>query len=202
MGTIMAASLLLSVVATLDGQVRPEAASPTAAEQQAAAGIATPADYVIGPNDVLIITYWKEPEMTGDQVVRPDGMITLPLLNDVPAMGLRPEQLRDNLLKISTMIKDPRITVGVRTINSRKVYISGAVGKPGPYDLLVPMRVNQLIALAGGVSEFADEKNISIIRIEGLKQEYFKYNNKEVREGKRLEQNIFLKPGDTVTVSE
>jgi polysaccharide export outer membrane protein len=190
------------VVATLDGQVRPEAASPTAAEQQAAAGIATPADYVIGVGDVLIITYWKEPEMTGEQQVRPDGMITLPLLNDVPALGLKPEQLRDHLLKLSVGIKDPRITVGVKTINSRKVYISGAVGKAGEYDLLVPMRVNQLIALAGGVTEFADEKNISIIRVEGAKQQRFKFNYKEVKEGKKLEQNILLKPGDTVAVSE
>jgi len=98
------------------------------------------------------------------------------------------------------MFDDPRITVGVRTINSRKVYISGLVGKPGAYDLLAPLRVNQLIALAGGVNDFADEKNISILRVDGEKQEFFKFNFKEVKEGKNLNQNLLLKPGDSVTV--
>jgi len=200
--TIAAAALILSAAASLAGQGKAPAPAPTptAAQQQAAAGIATPADYVIGISDVLIVTYWKEPDMTGDAVVRPDGMITLPLLNDVPAKGLTPDQLREHLRKISTMFDDPRITVGVRTINSRKVYISGLVGKPGAYDLLAPLRVNQLIALAGGVIDFADEKNISILRVDGEKQEFFKFNFKEVKEGKNLNQNLLLKPGDSVTV--
>lgn len=202
--TIAAAALILSAAASLAGQGKAPAPAPapapTAAQQQAAAGIATPADYVIGISDVLIITYWKEPDMTGDAVVRTDGMITLPLLNDVPAKGLTPAQLREHLLKISTMFDDPRITVGVRTINSRKVYISGLVGKPGAYDLLAPLRVHQLIALAGGVNEFADEKNISILRVDGEKVQHFKFNFREVREGKNLDQSLLLKPGDAVTV--
>ena len=202
--TLAAAALILSAAASLAGQGKAPAPAPapTAAQQQAAARIATPADYVIGISDVLIITYWKEPDMTGDAVVRPDGMITLPLLNDVPARGLTPDQLRDRLLKISTMFDDPRITVGVKTINSRKVYISGLVGKPGAYDLLAPMRVNQLIALAGGVNEFADEKKIAIHRVDGEKQQYFSFNFKDFKEGKpaALEQNLLLKPGDSVTV--
>ena len=198
--TIAVASLLLSTAASFGEQAKPAAPAPSAAQQQAAAGITPPVDYVIGAGDILTITYWEQKEMTGDYVVRPDGMITLPLLNDVPAIGLKPEQLGATLLKRSTIFEDPRITVGVRAINSRKVFISGQVGKAGAYDLLAPMRVLQLIVMAGGIAEFADGKNISIIREEGGKQTYIRFNYNDVRDGKKLEQNILLRPGDTVTV--
>ena len=162
-----------------------------------------PADYVIGAGDVLTVTYWRDKDMTGDYIVRPDGKITLPLVNDVEAIGLTPDQLKDRLLKASAkMFVDPSITVGLKEINSRKVYITGGVQKPGPYDLLAPMTVLQLISTAGSLSEFVDGKNIVIIRNEGGKQTSFKFNYKEVTAGKRLEQNILLKPGDTVSVPE
>lgn len=197
------ASVLLAAAGSF-GQAKPAAPAPVAtAAQQAATGITPPADYVIGEGDVLTITYWDQKEMTGDYVVRPDGMITLSLLDDVRAKGLKPEQLKDVLTKRSTIFEDPRITVIVKAINSRKIFIQGAVGKPGTYDLLSPMRVFQFIALAGGIGEFADGKNITILREEeGGKQTHFKFNFNEVRDGKRLEQNILLKPGDTVTVPE
>src|SRR6185295_7639137 len=151
------------------------------------------------------INYWKDTEMTLDAaVVRPDGKITLPLLNDVDAAGRTPEQLRDQLMKASVKIlEDPRVTVGIRQINSRKVYITGAVGKSGPIDLLTPMTVMQMISVAGGLKEFTSGKNITILRQEpGAKPTFFKFNYQEVLEGKKLEQNILLKPGDTITVPE
>ena len=195
--TITAMSLVLSTAVSF-GQAKPAVPAP----QQAAEGLTPPADYVIGEGDVLTITYYDQKEMTGDYVVRPDGMITLPLLNDVSARGLTPQQLGKVLLEKSTIFQDPRITVGVRTINSRQVFVSGAVGKPGTYPLLIPMRVMQLISMAGGIGEFADGKNIRIVRDEGGKQTSVRFNYNEFREGKNLDQNILLKPGDTIIVPE
>ena len=200
--SIAAALLLLPAAASFAAQAKPAPPAPTPAQQQAAAGITPPADYVIGAADVLMITYWDQKEMNGDYVVRPDGMITLPLLNDVPAMGLKPEQMRDRLLKLSTIFEDPRITVGVKAINSRKVHIVGSVQKPGPYDLVGPMDVVQLISMAGGLREFTNGKKIRILRDEGGKQMSFTFNYREVEEGKNLGQNIQLKPGDRVIVPE
>jgi polysaccharide export outer membrane protein len=200
--TITAASLILSAPGMLAGQAQPPAPAPTAARPQPASGVTPPADYVIGENDVLTITYFDQKEMTGDYTVRPDGMITLPLLNDVAARGLTPEQLGKILLEKSTIFEDPRITVGVRQINSRKVYISGGVGKSGPVDINAPMRVLDLISLAGGLKEFTSGKNITILRYENGKPRMFKFNYKDVIEGKGLEQNIELRPGDNVNVPE
>lgn len=204
--TFTAASLLVSTAASF-GQATPAAPAPaapapTATQQPAATGITPPADYVIGEGDVLTITYYDQKEMTGDYTVRPDGMVTLPLLNDVPAKGLTPEQLGKRLLEKSTIFEDPRITVGVRTINSRKVYITGGVGKSGPFDINAPMRVLDLISLAGGLKEFTSGKNITILRYENGKPRMFKFNYKDVIEGKGLEQNIELKPGDNISVPE
>ena len=201
--TITAALLVLSTAVSF-GQATPAAPAPAppATQPPAAAGITPPPDYVIGEGDVLTITYYDQKEMTADYVVRPDGMITLPLLNDVPARGLTPEQLGKSLLAKSTIFEDPRITVGVRQINSRKVYISGGVAKPGDYPLLGPMRVSQLISLAGGLREFVNGKEITIIREEDGKQKPLRFNYEDVQRGRRLEQNVFLRPGDTVLVPE
>ncbi len=210
--TFGAAALVLSGAAAFAGQAKPAApppadAKPAAQAPAAPVGITPPADYVIGEGDVLIIHYWKEPDMSTDSaVVRPDGMITLPLLNDVPAKGLKPDQLASRLTELSTKqggLVDPRVTVGVRTINSRKVFIQGGINKPGPYDLLAPTTVLQLIAIAGGTSEFVDGEKIVIIRDEGGgKQIPLKFNLKDVRRGFKLEQNILLKPGDVVFVPD
>jgi polysaccharide export outer membrane protein len=175
----------------------------TTATPAASAAITPPADYVIGPGDVLIITYWRDKDMTSDAVVRPDGKITLPLLNDVDASGLTPEQLRDRLLKISVKyLEDPNITVGVKAINSRRVYITGGINKPGPYDLAGPMDVMSLISMAGGLRDFVNGKRILILRTEGSKQTAIRFNYREVEEGKNLQQNIPLKPGDRIVVPD
>jgi polysaccharide biosynthesis/export protein len=165
------------------------------------AGVATPSDYVIGPDDVLTIVFWREQELSSEVAVRPDGKISLPLLNDVQATGLTPEQLRVNLTQAANRyVEDPAVTVVVKAINSRKVYITGAVGKPGPYALSGPTTVLQLIAMAGGVDEYAKSDRIVVMRSENGRTVSHKFNYKQVTQGKNLQQNIELKPGDTLVV--
>lgn len=195
----------VQVVAAQSAPARP----PATPQQQAApangapaaTGMALPPDYVIGPDDVLAVLFWRDQEMSGDYVVRPDGQITLPLLNDVRAAGLTPEQLRDELTRAaSKLMEDPSVTVGVKAINSRKVHITGMVTKPGAYPLTAPTTVVQLIATAGGLHEFAKKKNILIVRNENGRQVAFKFNYNDFMKGKNLKQNIELKPGDTVVI--
>jgi polysaccharide export outer membrane protein len=164
-------------------------------------GVATPADYVIGPDDVLTVVFWREKDLSGDVAVRPDGMITLPLLNDVKASGLTPDQLRDELTRAAEkFVEVPSVTVVVKAINSRKVFVTGMVGKAGPYPLTGPTTVMQMLAMAGGVHEFADTKNITILRTENGRQVAMRFNYNDVSKRKNLKQNIELKPGDTIIV--
>jgi polysaccharide biosynthesis/export protein len=167
----------------------------------AAAGIAVPTDYVIGPEDVLGVQFWREPDLSGDVTVRPDGKITLALIGDVVATGLTPEALRDLLQKAgSRFLSDANVTVVVRQINSRKVFITGQVAMPGAFSLGGPRNVLQLIALAGGLAEYAEGDKITIIRTDRTHTTTLKFNYKDVSKGKNLEQNIQLQPGDTVVV--
>ena len=166
-----------------------------------AAGVATTPDYVIGPGDRLSIVFWREADMSADVIVRPDGRISVPLLNDIEVTGLTPEQLRERLTKAAQRyVQDPTVTVVIKEINSRKVFISGQVGKPGPYPLTSSMNVLQLISTAGGLLEYADGKEILVMRNEKGQPSTFKFNYNEVSRGKNLKQNIDLKPGDTVIV--
>lgn len=178
---------------------QPSAGSASAAPASPAAVV--PAGYVIGPDDVLSIVFWRDKEMSADVVVRPDGKISLPLLNDVQAAGLTPEQLRAKLTEAAgKLMEEPTVAVGVKEIHSRKVFITGNVAKPGTYPLSGDMNVLQLIALAGGLAEYADSKNIVIMRNAGGQAESFKFNYKDVVKQKNVQQNILLKPGDTVVV--
>ena len=164
-------------------------------------GVPITPDYVIGPDDVLAVVIWRDKDISGDVAVRPDGKISLPLLNDVQAAGLTPDQLRKQLTDAAAKyIEAPEVTVIVKQINSRKVFITGQIGKPGPYPLNAPTTVLQLIATAGGVLEYADSKNIVIMRTENGKPLSHKFNYKDVVRGRNLKQNIELKPGDTVIV--
>jgi polysaccharide export outer membrane protein len=183
----------------------PAAPAPTAARVAVApvvpAGVPTPPDYVIGPDDVLSIVFWREKDMSSDVYVRPDGKISLPLLNDMQASGLTPEQLRITVTEAAgKYVEDPAVTVVVKSINSRKVFITGQVAKPGPYALGGPTTVLQLIATAGGVAEYAKSDKIVVMRTESGKTVSYKFNYKDVTEGKKLQQNIDLKPGDTIVV--
>jgi polysaccharide export outer membrane protein len=165
------------------------------------APLVLPKGYVIGPEDVLSIVVWREKDLAGDVIVRPDGMISLPLLNDVQAAGYTPEQLAVIVEKAAIKyVTDSDTTVIVKQINSRKVYVLGEVGKPGAFPLTSEMNVLQLIASVGGLAEFADKKNVMILRMENGRERRFKFNYNEVIEGKNLQQNIMLQPGDTVLV--
>ena len=182
---------------------KPASPTPSPAKPPVAmpAGAVVPPDYVIGTDDILTIVFWREKDLSSDVVVRPDGRISIPVLQDVHAAGLTPEQLRDSLTKTAErFVEDPNVTVIVKEINSRRVYITGQVAKAGPYNVTSPMTVVQLIAFAGGLLEYADGKNVRIMRTEDSTPMSYKFNYKEVTEGKNLKQNIQLKPGDTVIV--
>jgi len=164
-------------------------------------GVTPPPDYVIGADDQLAIIFWREKDMSADVAVRPDGKISLPLLNDIQAAGLTPDQLRVSLTEAAgKFVEEPTVTVVVKAINSRRVFIIGQVGKPGPYPLTAPTTVLQFLALAGGMAEYAKSEEIQVMRTENGKTTNYKFNYKDVIKGKKLEQNVLLKPGDTIIV--
>lgn len=176
---------------------RPGGVPAPAAEQ------AVPADYVIGVDDVLTIAAWKDPDLTADVVVRPDGKITLPLLNDVQAAGLTPDQLRGRLAKdVAVFQEGANIMVRVKEIKSRYVTIMGEVTRVGPVPILSTMTVLDLLSRAGGFTEYAKKNKIVIIRRENGQERTFQFNYNDVSKGKNLRQNIELKPGDQVIVPE
>ncbi len=176
-------------------------ATPAASLTVVPKGVDTPPDYVIGPDDVLSIVFWRDKDMSDDVAVRPDGKISLPLINEVQASGLTPEQLRAALTTAANkFVEDPAITVVVKAINSRKVFITGQVAKPGPYSLSAPTTVLQLIATAGGVAEYAKSDRIMVMRTENGKTIGRRFNYKDVSQGRNLQQNLELKPGDTIVV--
>jgi polysaccharide export outer membrane protein len=151
---------------------------------------------------VLSIMFWRDKDLSAPEaVVRPDGKVTLPLLNDVQAAGRTPEELsaaiRDAARKF---VEDPNPTVIVKEIKSRRVFITGRIEKPGPYPLNGKTTILQLIAMAGGLREFVDGKNISLMRNEQGKQSVFAFNYQDVVKKQYLHQNIELKPGDVVVV--
>ncbi len=181
---------------TVQAPLAPASTAPVP-EQPAA----VPPDYVIGPDDVLSVVFWEQQNHGGDVIVRPDGKITLPLINDVQAAGLTPEELRQAIVTASTkFLRDPNVTVIVKQTNSRRVYVTGRVNRPGTYVITTPVTVLQMLALAGGVAEFAKKDEIVVMRTEGGQTHSHKFNYKDVIKGKKLEQNILLKPGDTVIV--
>ena len=184
-------------------QVQTPAPAPASADSSAAraAEVTLPPGYVIGPDDLLAIVYWKDKDMSSDAQVRPDGKISLPLINEITAAGLTPEQLRQKITEESKrFMEDASISVVVRQINSRKVFITGEVNKPGPYPLTSPTSVMQLIAMAGGLREYANSKKIIIMRTENGRPVSLAFNYPAVTSGKNLKQNVELKPGDTVVV--
>jgi polysaccharide export outer membrane protein len=181
----------------------PKPPVPSAPQTAPLPGVPTEPGFTIGPEDVLGILVWREPDVSGDVAVRPDGMITLPLIRDIKAAGLTPDELADRIqTAMREFINDASVAVTVRQMNSRKVFITGEVSRPGAYPLAAPMTVMQLIAVAGGLNEFADSKRISVMRVEAGRTRTFPFAYKDVASGKRPGQNIMLKPGDTVVVPE
>ena len=188
---------LLSAAPNKEKKKGAKAAPPVA---NAAGSTLDPKSFVIGPEDVLKVTVWRDNEVSAQVMVRPDGKITLQLLGEVQAAGLTPEALTqviyDGLSKLKTIDKS-EVTVTVVTVNSKKYFIQGEIFKPGSYPLLVPTTVLEAMGYAGGFKEFANQKDIVIIRKGG---ERFKFNYKEVIAGKKLEQNRLLEPGDQIIV--
>lgn len=211
-GAMLAAwCLQLGAAGAQSSQPAPSPQAPAPSFPVAPAGAATPGgpapaplptDYVIGVDDILTITFWRDQDMTVPEVVvRPDGKISVPILNEVEAAGLTPEQLRANLTTAAAKFKDdPIVQVVVKQVNSRKVFLMGEVAKPGPYALSSRLTVMQLLSLAGGLTQWANSEEIRVIRTEGGKETSYRMNYKDVIRGRNLRQNIELKVGDTIVV--
>ena len=176
-----------------------QVAAPAPAAPNLDAGTAS-SSYVIGPSDVLTVTVWKEPTLSGNILVRPDGMITLPLIGDVQATGLTPLQLADQIAaKLKKYVQDPNVSVVVDGIHSKVVYLLGEVGKRGPVEMTSGMTLLDAIASAGGLTEYANMKKIYILRDEAGKHERIPVHYKEALKG-NSEFNLVLEPGDTIVV--
>ena len=160
-----------------------------------------PAPYKIQPNDVLEIFVWKEPELTRKVLVRPDGRISFPLIQDMPAADTSPDELKQEIeKKLKEFIDAPNVTVIVEAIQSYKVFVTGKVQKAGALMIEKPVTVLQALALAGGFQEFANASEMTIITNNGGKNTLLKFNYAEVIKGKNADQNILLKSGDVVVV--
>jgi len=185
--------------ATAGGAARPAA---TAKMEEAAAKAANEnPNYIIGPSDDLDINVWKEPDISRKVPVRPDGKISLPLINDIQAAGLTPMQLKAQISeKLKKFLTDPQVTVIVMNINSQRVYIMGETNRPGAYPLLPNMTILQALTSAGGFSQFANTSKIQLLRTEDGKQKTYFFNYKEVVQGKNTDQNLVLKPGDSIVI--
>ena len=209
--TVAVAALLMSSFALAqDAPAQPAAssASPNVASDKAASDKATNVvpdsqagiGYVIGPEDVLHVAVWREADLTATLPVRPDGKISLPLLNDVQASGLTPQQLADSVReKLKKYIADPRVTVVVTQINSKRVFMVGEVLHPGPMSMIANMTVLQALSSAG-LNQFANTKRIYVLRTENGKQQKLPVNYRKLVKGEQIEQNYLLQPGDEIVV--
>jgi polysaccharide export outer membrane protein len=182
-----------------DAQTPPPAettqAPATAASAQGAAD-----GYVIGASDILTITVWKEPTLSGNVLVRPDGMISLSLLGDLPASGLTPLQLADQIsTKLKKFIQDPNVSVVIYQIHSKVVYLLGEVQKKGPVEMTPGMTLLEAVASGGGLTDFANTKKIYILRKSGGAQQRIFVHYKEALKGDGA-YNVALQPGDTIVV--
>jgi polysaccharide export outer membrane protein len=172
----------------------------TSAANELAKKVATQdPSYVIGSQDMLDISVWREPDFSRTVPVRPDGKISLPLLNDMQAAGLTPSQLAAELTKsLNKFVTNPQVTI--TQINSQRFYILGEAARPGAYTLIPEMTILQALSNAGGFTPYANSKKIYLLREENGKQQKLSFNYKDVVAGKRTEQNIVLKNGDTIVV--
>ncbi len=179
---------------------RPAGSSASDATAPAPSMSAAGPDYVIGPEDVLHVAVWKEADLTATLPVRPDGKISLPLLNDVEAAGLTPMQLADSLTeKLKKYVASPRVTVVVTQINSKRIFMVGEVGHTGAVPMMPNMTVLQALSSAG-MTQFANTKKIYVMRIQNGKQQKLPVNYRKLVKGEQMEQNYILQPGDTIVV--
>jgi polysaccharide export outer membrane protein len=202
---MLAAGFLVLVLPTIAHPQSNPTQSPQMQAKNLAGGLvgstAADPDYVIAPQDVLNISVWKEPDLTRTIPVRPDGKISMPLLNDVRAAGLTPVQLAGVITTgLRKFVNEPQVTVIVSEINSRRIYVLGEVNHAGAQPLLPNMTVLQAVSSAGGFTIYASVKHIYVLRSENGKQQKYSFNYKDVIAGKHAEQNILVKEGDTIVV--
>jgi polysaccharide export outer membrane protein len=198
----------VSICARAEGQARNDIKSGSAKVLAAGEVTSQPAkaatddpNYSIAPEDVLTIDVWKEPEISRTVPVRRDGKISLPLLNDLQAAGLTPTQLGAEIVeKLRATIVHPQVTVIVAQMSSLRIYILGQVTRAGAYPLVPEMTVMQALSIAGGFTPYANLKKIYVMRSENGASKTFPMNYKEVVSGRKPQQNIPLKPGDTIVV--
>lgn len=183
------------------GQTQPQASpaqasKPPAAPDKDVAAPVDPKTYKIGAEDVLMVRVWREPELTGNVVVRPDGRITLPLIGDLEAAGLTPEQLTRRVTEsFSKILNKPEVMISVMEVQSKRYFVSGRVLRSGPMPLVTPTTMLQALSVSG-FAEWANKKKIVIMR----GSERLKFNYNDVIKGKNLEQNIYLQDGDHIYV--
>ncbi|MGA3009626.1 MAG: polysaccharide biosynthesis/export family protein [Terracidiphilus sp.] len=167
---------------------------------QNAAKPAVPENYIIGASDNITVTVFKEPTLSNSLLVRPDGMISMPLLGDVRAAGKTTSQLADEItVMLKKYIQDPNVTVVLGQVNSKKIYLLGEVAKPGPEEMTPGMTFLQAIATAGGLTQFANSKKIYILRVDGGTERKIPMQYKRALKGD-ISLNIDLNPGDTIVV--
>jgi polysaccharide export outer membrane protein len=201
LGLTMISSLARAQNAPVQAPANTMAAAPdrTVPDKTTPASVAGP-EYVIGPDDTLHIAVWKEADLSATLPVRPDGKISLPLLNDVQAAGLTPQQLAESVTeKLKKYIADPRVTVVVTGINSKRIYLVGEVLHTGATPLMPNMTVLQALSSAG-INQFARTKGIYILRTENGKQQKLAVNYHKLIKGEEIDHNYLLQPGDTIVV--
>lgn len=170
---------------------------PQGSQGEITGSLADPKTFKIGPEDVVIIQVWREPELSGEAVVRPDGKISLSLVGDVDVVGLTPLEVQEKVkVELGKVMNNPVVSVKMRAIRSSKYYITGNAARSGMFPLVVPTTVLEALTLAGGLTEWANKKKIVILR--GKERMYFNYN--DVIKGKKLEQNILLQNGDFIII--
>lgn len=167
-----------------------------------ASGPAGAADsYLLQPGDVLVIAVWKEPELSLELLVRPDGGISMPLAGEIDAAGRSAEQVRATIdERLRKFVPDPSVTVAVKVASGNQVFIVGKVNRPGQYPMARPLDVMQVLSLAGGATPFASLNDIRVLRRDGERQVSIPFHYDQVQAGRHLEQNILLRGGDTVVV--
>jgi polysaccharide export outer membrane protein len=183
--------------ATPPAQAKPEAAEPAEPVKTPLPVTVDPKTFSLGPEDIISVRVWREAELSGQMVIRPDGKITMPLIRDVDASGITPEQLAARITEaLSQYLTNPQVLVQVLAVRSKRYMISGEILRPGAYPLAVSTTVFEAITMAGGFRDFANKKKITIVR--GDKRLRFNYN--DVVKGKNRTQNVQLENGDKIIV--
>jgi polysaccharide export outer membrane protein len=191
--------ILLMTMGLLCYAQEKHAATDGSNDGDAKAPAVVPSTYKIGVGDVLHITVWEEPQLTETAVVRPDGKVSMPLVTEVDVAGLTPEGAQEVLTdRLNKFVHKPRVTVTVQEIHSRMVYITGEVQRPGAYPLMDAINVVQLVARSGGLTDFAKQKQVYVLRAGNSAR--VNVNYEKVLKGQAPQQNVELAPGDTVVV--